>query len=172
MLHRGTVGGVTYSPTPTPVVVETGGDNGLRLRAWTGDAGEVDDPDVPGDAAGPTGTGGVDSPVYTGGDTSQQTLTVESPSGGTVRDVVPAEWTVLEEGPVRDVELADDVKLVYFEGAAPGGEEATFHYRLEAPADLEETGYYEFGPPEIRLDGAWVAVEGAGGEAFVAVVDG
>lgn len=63
MLHQGTVGGVTYSPTSTPVVVETGGDNGLRLRAWTGDAGEVDDPGVTGDAAGPTGTRGVDSSV-------------------------------------------------------------------------------------------------------------
>ncbi|PSQ18142.1 hypothetical protein BRC99_00190 [Halobacteriales archaeon QS_7_69_60] len=89
VLHQGTVGGRTYSPTPTPVTVETGGDNGLFLRGWGGD--------LPAPEAVPTGTREVDASAYTGGQTSRQTVVVDTPIEGPVEDVVPASWNVYVE---------------------------------------------------------------------------
>lgn len=167
VLHQGTVSGRTYSPTPTPVEVETGADNALDLRAWGGDVGDSGADDVL------TGTRDVGSSIYTAGQTSRQTVMVEAPTGGTVRDVVPAEWTVLTEysDAVRRVEAGDGVQYVYFGGAADAGGETTFQYLLEAPPGVENTNHYEFGPAECDQDGEWTAVEGTGGEAFVVGVD-
>jgi hypothetical protein len=92
---------------------------------------------------------------------------MEAPEGGTVRDVVPAEWSVPEDNDdVQRVEVTSDAKLVYFRGAAGEGESA-FQYTLRAPAGVEGTNYYRFGPAELERGAGWVDVEGTEGEAFV-----
>ena len=162
VLHQGTVSGRTYSPTPTPITVETGGDNGLFLRAWGGGL------PVPQDLVG---TREVDSSVYTGGQTSRQTVVVDTYTEGPVEDVVPATWNVYaEDSPdVERVETDGDRKRVRF--AEPASGSRTYQYFLEAPADAGETSYYEFGPAEIRIDGEWRTVTGTGGDAFVGGVE-
>jgi hypothetical protein len=147
------------SPTPTPVLVETGGDNGLFLRGW-GD-------DLPAPEAVPTGTREVDASVYTGGQTSRQTVVIDTYAEGPIEDVVPAAWTVYaEDSPdVERVETDGDRKRVRF--AEPASGSRTYQYFLEAPAGAGETNYYEFGPAEIRIDGEWRTVTGTGGDAFV-----
>ena len=147
------------SPTPSPVLVETGGDNGLLLRGWGAD---LPAPETP-----LAGTREVDSSAYTGGQTSRQTVVVDTPTEGPVEDVVPVSWTVYaEDSPaVEGVETDGDRKRVRFADPADGS--TTYQYFLEAPTGADGTGYYQFGPAEIRLDGEWKTVGGTGGEAFV-----
>jgi putative CocE/NonD family hydrolase len=161
VLSQGTAAGRVQSPTPTPTFVETGGDNALHLRSWGADL------PVPEGPRTPTGTREVGSSVYTGGQTSRQTVTVEAPTEAPVEDVVPASWTVYaEESPaVESVETDGSVKRVRFADPASGS--TTYQYLLEAPSGAGETNYYQFGPAEIRVDGAWKSVSGTGGEAFV-----
>ncbi len=159
VLHQGQVSGRTYSPTPTPVAVETGADNGLFARTWGAD--------LPTPDGTLSGSRAVDSTVYTGGQTSRQTVTVDAPTGGVVEDVVPASWTVYDEASdaVADVETDGSVKRVRFADPASGS--TTYQYLLEAPSGPGETNYYQFGPTEVQVDGEWRPVSGTGGEAFV-----
>jgi putative CocE/NonD family hydrolase len=163
VLHQGTVGGRTYSPTPTPVEVQTGGENTLVVNAWGGGLSEAPE--------ALAGNRTVDSSAYTAGQTSRQTVSVEAPTPGRVRDVVPAGWNVLVEasGDVERVETDGDVQYVYFAGGAT--DEATYDYLLEAPEGPTGTGYYTFGPAQSKQDGSWTDVSGTAGEAFVVGVD-
>jgi putative CocE/NonD family hydrolase len=163
VLSQGTAAGRVESPTPTPVLVETGGDNGLFLRGWGGD--------LPAPEAVPTGTREVDASAYTGGQTSRQTVVVDTPIEGPVEDVVPASWNVyVEDSPdVEGVETDGDRKRVRF--AEPASGSTTYEYFLEAPSGAGETNYYQFGPAEIRIDGEWREVNGTGDDAFVVGVE-
>ncbi|QLD85252.1 CocE/NonD family hydrolase [Natronomonas halophila] len=163
VLHQGFVSGRTYSPTPTPVQVETGGENTLVVNAWGG-----------GFAAAPqalSGTRTVDSTAYTAGQLSRQTVSVEAPSPGKVRDVVPASWNVLVDAceDVQRVETDGSVQYVYFTGGAT--DEATYDYLLEAPTEPTGTGYYTFGPAQRKQGDSWADISGTTGEAFVVGVD-
>ena len=163
VLSQGTAAGRVESPTPTPVLVETGGDNGLVLRGWGGG--------LPGPEGVLSGTREVDASAYTGGQTSRQTVVVDAPSEGPVEDVVPASWNVyVEDSPdVEGVETDGDRKRVRF--AEPASGSTTYEYFLEAPSGAGETNYYRFGPAEIRIDGEWREVNGTGDDAFVVGVE-
>ncbi|WP_306057271.1 S8 family serine peptidase [Natronococcus wangiae] len=118
---------------------------------------ELVDPDTP-EALEVTGSREDDGSAFTAGQTNRVDATVESLSHeATVRDVVPAEWSVDEAyGDVGRVEEAGDVQYVYFGTAVPD-EAHTFTYFAEAPA---ETGTYAFGPAEAnaaKTDDDWVA---------------
>ncbi len=107
-----------------------------------------------------TGSRSDDGSVFTGGQTNQVDLAVESSEAVRVRDVVPSAWTVLTDfsGDVSRVEQAGDVQYVYLDGNA---ESVSGTYFAEAPSTLENSGEYAFGPVEVSADGdTWVQLAG------------
>ena len=164
VLSQGTAAGRVESPTPTPVEVETGGDNGLTLRAWGAD--------LPSPETVLAGTRSTGASAYTAGQTSRQLVEVSTPETGAVEDVVPASWTVyVEDNPdVTEVREENGVKRVVFAEKAAGGETTTYEYFAEVPTSADETGYYRLGPAEILL-AERTEVPGTGGEAFVVGVE-
>ena len=92
-----------------------------------------------------------DGDVFTAGQTNRVDVTVEAPKRATVRDEVPSSWRPLTDaGDPFTVETAGDRTFVVFDERAPAGEETTYTYFVEAPA---ETGDYAFGPVAVRPDG-------------------
>ncbi len=166
VISQGTAAGRVESPTPTPVVVETGGDNGLVLRAWGAD---LPSPETVTVLAGSRSTG---ASAYTAGQTSRQLVEVSTPEAGTVEDVVPASWTVYDEDSpdIAEVREEDGLKRVVFAEEAAAGETTTYEYFTEVPTGADGTGYYQLGPAEILLDER-TGVPGTGGEAFVVVAE-
>jgi serine protease AprX len=147
------------------------------LRAETGDLAWFHEVDLV-DADAPTwlsvaGSRDDDGAAFTGGQTNEVAVTVGAVSHtASVRDTVPAEWTVLaDRSPdVASVEGAGDVQHVHFDdGVTPDGER-TFTYLVEAPDDTGETGEYTFGPAAARSDHTdddWVAFGGSETNAVV-----
>ncbi|WP_129116921.1 S8 family serine peptidase [Halegenticoccus tardaugens] len=109
-----------------------------------------------------SGTREDDASVFTGGQTNRIDVSVEATEAVVIRDVVPAEWTVLTEhsDDVSRVEDAGDVQYVHFE-AGPSDEPAATYF-AEAPTDPEESGEYVFGPLAASADGGdtWVQLDG------------
>ncbi|WP_101296665.1 S8 family serine peptidase [Halegenticoccus soli] len=109
-----------------------------------------------------SGTREDDASVFTGGQTNRIDVSVEATEAVEVRDVVPAEWTVLTEhsDDVSRVEDAGDVQYVYFEAGPADALSAT--YFAEAPDSIEESGEYVFGPLAASADGGetWVQLDG------------
>lgn len=163
VLHQGTVSGRTYSPTPTPVVVETGGDGSFSLRAWNTDLPAETRPEA-------VGRRDSDASAFTGGQTTHQQITVESTRSVRVRDTVPIEWTVPVDESSDVVRTVDDetvgVTHVYFAGAANG--ETVFDYYAEAPEGSDQSGPYTLGPVEVRVAGEWIALDGTREDVIVA----
>jgi putative CocE/NonD family hydrolase len=159
VLSQATAAGRLESPTPTPTLVETGGDNALLLRAWGPPVSDAEPTQV--------GARAVGSSVVVPGRTLRQTITVDAPDGAPVEDVVPASWTVAaERSPdVAAVRTDDDETRVRFE--QPTGGTRTYQYQLEAPSDPGDRSHFEFGPAERRLDGGWETVPGTAEEAFL-----
>lgn len=97
--------------------------------------------------------------TFTGGEINTVDVTVETESDVTVRDVIPSEWTVVG-GDVLDVIEDSDagVKYVEFEGTALAGESTTFTYDVEAPASLEISKVYLFGPVGVDAGDGWTGL--------------
>ncbi|WP_306059261.1 CocE/NonD family hydrolase [Natronococcus wangiae] len=150
VLHQGTTGDRTYSPTPAPVVVETGGDNGLALQAWN--AG------VPRASLDVDGTRADSGSVFTGGQTNRTDLAVavRQPADETVlvRDTVPDGWTVDEEhgDVVATAPAPDGDTHVYFGLDEPRSEYDALTHFASAPDDLEESGEHAFGPIAVTTE--------------------
>ncbi|WP_266074808.1 S8 family serine peptidase [Haladaptatus caseinilyticus] len=122
------------------------------------------DPDTP-TALTVTGSRSDDGSAFTGGQTDQVDISVRSVSYvATVRDTIPAEWTVdADYGDVERVETAGDVKHVFLGSVAPTDGEVTRTYFAEAPDDTSDTGQYTFGPAEAesaKTDDDWIAFGG------------
>lgn len=163
VLNQGTVSGRMESPTPTPVLVETGGDAAIRLKAWGDDFGAGVTPIA-------SGTRSSDASAYTGGQTSEQRLVVTAEPPARVRDTVPASWTVLaEESPdVARTETDKDAGVirVYLEGTAD--DETAFGYLVEVPEGASASDVYSVGPASVRRSGTWLQLDGTTAEVFVA----
>jgi serine protease AprX len=135
---------------------------------------ELVDPDAPTSLA-VSGSRSDDGDAFTGGQTNQVEVTVSDLShSATVRDTVPAEWTVEDAGDVERVELVEtsdgEVKRVYLGSVAPTETPATRTYFAEAPSDATETGDYVFGSAEAdsaKTDD-WVAFGGTDTNTVVA----
>jgi serine protease AprX len=136
---------------------------------------ELVDPDVPTSLA-VSGSRSDDGDAFTAGQTDQVDITVSNLShNAEIRDTVPAEWTVKDEGDVERVERVEtsdgDVKRVYLGSVAPTETPATRTYFAEAPSDAVETGDYVFGPAEAKsakTDDGWVAFGGTDTNSVVA----
>jgi serine protease AprX len=135
---------------------------------------ELVDSDTP-TSLGVAGSRSDDGDAFTGGQTNQVEVTVSDLShSATVRDTVPAEWTVEDAGDVERVELVEtsdgEVKRVYLGSVAPTETPATRTYFAEAPRDATETGDYVFGSAEAdsaKTDD-WVAFGGTDTNTVVA----
>jgi hypothetical protein len=106
------------------------------------------------------GTRADDGSVFTGGQTNQVDLTVNPSADAELRDVVPAEWTVLTDASddVDRVEQGEGVQYVYFTATATADTDTSVSYFAEAPTGLELTNAYTFGPAEVDAGDGWVAV--------------
>jgi subtilisin family serine protease len=104
-----------------------------------------------------------DGSVFTGGQTDRIDVAVDPSERSRVRDVIPAEWTVITEYS-DDVEAVEEsgegVKYVYFAEEATADAETTYTYFAEAPDDPAASGEYVFGPAEVAPADRWVAVDG------------
>jgi len=113
-----------------------------------------------------SGTREDDASAFTGGQTNRTTLTVNPSDESAVRDVIPAEWTVLTEysDDVARVEERDGATYVYFEPTATADADTTVTYFAEAPDAVTESDAYQFGPAEVNPsdERGWVAVDGTG----------
>jgi subtilisin family serine protease len=116
------------------------------------------------------GTRTDDGSAFTGGQTNQIDLTVDPSEPATVRDVVPAEWTVLTDysDDVDRVETGEGVKYVYFTEEAAADTETAYTYFAEAPSEPTFTNAYTFGPLEVALGGTWTGVSGTSDTNVVA----
>ncbi|MFB6127318.1 MAG: S8 family serine peptidase [Halolamina sp.] len=149
-------------------------------RAEAGDFADPNDvslvdPDTPTTLA-VAGARADDGDVFTGGQTDRVDVTVSALShGATIRDEIPAEWTVKDAGDVEHVERDGDRKLVTLGrvAAADAGDGATttLTYFAEAPSDAADTGTYAFGPAAARstkTDDDWVTFGGTDTNEVVA----
>jgi hypothetical protein len=136
----------------------------------------------------PEGTREDAATVYTGGQTTRFDLTVrpiQVPDDDThalVRDVVPAEWTVYDDG-IDDIDRVEEgetdenaaVKYVYFTEDAPVNDDTTFTYVAEVPSGADETDVYSVGPAQVTSDNVaavadesgWVDVDGTDDDVVV-----
>ena len=136
------------------------------------DVGLVD-PDTP-TSLSVAGSRSDDGSTFTGGQTDQVDVTVDSLShAAEVRDAVPGEWSVVEEhsDDVERVEQDGDVQYVYLGSVSPDETAATRTYLVEAPSEITETGEYTFGPAtanSAKTDDDWVAFGGTDTNAVVA----
>lgn len=146
-------------------------------RAAAGDFGKFNDvslvdPDTP-TSLSVSGSRTDDGSTFTGGQTNQVEVTVSSLShAATVRDTVPAEWSVITEhsDDVTRVEGAGDVQHIYFGDVAPTDAPVAVSYLVEAPNDPADTGDYTFGPAtanSAKTDDRWVAFGGTDTNAVV-----
>jgi serine protease AprX len=103
-----------------------------------------------------------DGSVFTGGQTNQVTITLDSATEtANVRDEIPFEWTVVG-GDDHTVYTDDGHRYVEFTADASAGD--SLSYFAEAPSDTTQTGSYEFGPAEAAPaegTGYWLTVTGA-----------
>ncbi len=108
------------------------------------------------------GTRTDDGSVFTGGQTNQVDITVNPSEKSRVRDVVPAEWTVLADqaDDVERVEEGEGVKYVHFRRKAKADADTAYTYFAEAPNGLTYSGAYTFGPVEANPGEGWVGVAG------------
>ncbi|WP_435334902.1 S8 family serine peptidase [Haloarchaeobius sp. TZWWS8] len=87
-----------------------------------------------------------DGSAFTGGQTNQVDVTVESATeAAVVRDEIPFEWTVVG-GDAHTVYTEDGAKYVEFDASVGAGDTVT--YFAEAPSGTGSTGTYTFGPAE------------------------
>ena len=138
------------------------GESALRFEGVTEG---VDAPSFPDASLSAT----IDSETYTGGQTAQVALTVESASGPVrVRDRLPDGWTVAG-GAVTTEEVAG---TTYVEADAPVAAGETITYFAEAPATPEATDEYAFGPAEYGDAGdLWATADGTGRTVYVVGVE-
>jgi len=120
-----------------------------------------------------SGTRSDDGSVFTGGQTDQIEVTVNPSENAHVRDVVPADWTVLPNysDDVDRVEEQDGVKYVYFAGTAKADTESSYTYFVEAPSGIAVSDAYTFGPAEVDSGTGWVAVDGTSDTNLVAGIE-
>jgi hypothetical protein len=104
---------------------------------------------------------GDNASVFTGGQTSHQTVTLTASEPLYVRDTVPAGWDV-QGGDFHHTHSDGDVTRVVFTPHDGGGTtDLEADYFAEAPSGAENSGQSTFGPIEVSLDGeTWVAVSG------------
>ncbi|WP_435317103.1 S8 family serine peptidase [Haloarchaeobius sp. TZWSO28] len=107
------------------------------------------------------GTRSDDGSVFTGGQTNQVTITVDSATeDAKVRDRIPFDWNVVG-GDANTVYTDDGYRYVEFDASVTAGD--SLSYFIEAPSDSTDTGSYEFGPAEAAPAdgaGAWLTVTG------------
>jgi hypothetical protein len=117
-----------------------------------------------GDRPSITGNRDVDGERDGAGDTLAMTVDLEPDRDVSVRDAVPAAWSVepADSPDVDHVEETDDAVYVYLTPDAEGGSRTTYTYRVETPAALAAAGSYDVGPLEARPPGAdrWMTVPG------------
>ncbi|WP_255195281.1 S8 family serine peptidase [Halorarius litoreus] len=122
-----------------------------------------------------TGSRTDDGSLYTGGQTDEVTISVDSidpVSTVELVDVVPAEWTVLDEmsPDVERVEQNGDgePQTVVFGSVSTG----SVSYFVEAPSDAAASGTYTFGPArattDADLDGSTETTVGSADDNVVA----
>jgi hypothetical protein len=104
---------------------------------------------------------GDNSSVFTGGQTSHQTVELTASESLYVRDTVPAGWSV-QGGDFDHAQTEGDVtKVVFTPLDGDGTTDLDADYFAEAPSGVENSGQSTFGPIEVSLDGeTWVAVSG------------
>jgi len=140
LLHQGTSSDRIASPTPAPIRVQTGGDAQLTTQGFGAGAGKW--------RAEPfevTGNRTDDGTVFTPAQTNQVTLRVCPSAPVTVRDTIPASWSVVGGDP-RTVRTSGDIKEVIFKKRVKSDRQMSFTYFAEAP---DSPGSYEFGPIEV-----------------------
>ena len=145
--------------------------SGTERRYGRGDTWQVDPIEAPAPEFSVTGSRSDDGSTFTAGQTDQIDLAITPSDESVVRDIVPPEWTVLEEysDPIERVETADGRKYVYFGETAAANEQSNYTYFVEAP---DETGSYEFGPIEVNptVRDRFVTVSGTSETNYVAGV--
>lgn len=100
----------------------------------------------------PTGSRADDGSVFTGGQTNQVTITLDTADvEATVRDRIPFDWTVVG-GDAATVYTEGGARYVEFDAPLTGGESRS--YFIEAPSGLLSTTTYEFGPAQATPSGA------------------
>ncbi|WP_435361024.1 LVIVD repeat-containing protein [Haloarchaeobius sp. DFWS5] len=98
-----------------------------------------------------------DGSTFTAGQTNRIDLTVATDIEVSVRDEIPAEWTVVGGDPVT-TETTNGRTTVTFDAPTDGGD---LSYFVEAPSGLDSTASYDFGPIEYSRDGeSWTELPG------------
>ncbi|WP_254546126.1 S8 family serine peptidase [Halomarina pelagica] len=116
------------------------------------------------------GTRTDDGSAFTGGQTNRVDLAVNPSETVAVRDVVPADWTVLTDASpdIERVEEGEGATYVYFRGEAAADAGSDYTYFAEAPDGLTYTGSYTFGPMQVNAGDGWVDVAGTSDANLVA----
>ncbi|WP_255149123.1 S8 family serine peptidase [Halorarius halobius] len=122
-----------------------------------------------------TGSRSDDGSAFTGGQTNQVTVTVDTLSHdvSAARETMPDGWSVVATGDDCSTNAAGDtVTFTASEvNAATGDGTAEFTYFVEAPSGPQQTGPYDFGPVEVKssetADDGFVAVSGTTSTEYV-----
>jgi hypothetical protein len=113
------------------------------------------------------GTRTDDGSVFTGGQTNRIELSFEATHRVSIRDRIPANWTVVGGEATRTEDAPGDTQWVYFDDGLDT--EGSVTYLVEAPEGAAATGQDTFGPFQARSPDfdEWMSVPGTESEETV-----